>query len=73
MYGFCSNESLHSATFFIIFIGPAAVVRWVLQNRVCPSCSLSGCFLGIGSLVFSKFWHRARNLSDLVCDRTRFF
>ena len=45
----------------------------VLQNGVCPSFPLSGCFPGIGSLVFSKFWHVARNSNEVVCDRTGFY
>ena len=44
----------------------------VLWIRVCPSFHpsfhLSGCFLGIVSLVFSKFWHDARNPYEVVCD-----
>ena len=37
------------------------------------SLSLSRCFLAIGSLAFSKFWHGARNPNEVVHDRTRFF
>ena len=60
MYGFCSNKALYSASLsFTMFSGPAAVAQRVLQKRVCPSFLLSGYFLGIGSLVFSKFWHGA--------------
>ena len=33
----------------------------VLLNRVRPSFRLSGRFLGVVSLVFSNFWHVARN------------
>ena len=33
---------------------------------------LSGRFLGIVSLVFSKFWHDARNPYQVVCDIARF-
>ena len=36
------------------------------------SLSLSGSFLGIVSLVFSKFWHGARNLHEVVHNRARF-
>ena len=40
---------------------------------VCPyvllSFCLSGSFLGIVSLVFSKFWDGARNLYEVVHDR----
>ena len=28
-------------------------------------CRLSGCFLGIGSLGLSEFWHGARNLFEV--------
>ena len=49
------------------------VARWLQWNRVCPSLSpsfflsfyLSGDFLGIVSLVFSKFWDSARNYMQL--------
>ena len=34
---------------------------------------LSGCFLGIGSLDFSEFWHGARNPYEVVHDRARVF
>ena len=33
---------------------------------------LSGCFLGIISSAFSKFWHNARNPYEVVCNRARF-
>ena len=56
MHGFCSNKVLYSANLSsTMFIGPVAVVQWVLHKRVCPSFPLSGCFLGIGSLVFLNF------------------
>ena len=42
-------------------------------KRVCLSFLLSGYFLGVGSLIFSKFWHGARNPNEVVHDRTRFF
>ena len=32
------------------------------------SCNLSGCFLGIGLLDFSEFWHGARNSYEVVHD-----
>ena len=42
------------------------------HNRVCwPSVLLFGCFLGIISF-FSKFWHVARNLHEVVHDRAEF-
>ena len=74
MHGFCSNKTLFSASFsFTMFIGLAAVARRVLQNRVCPSFPLPGCFLGIGLLVFSEFWRGARKINDVVLDRIKFF
>ena len=46
-------------------------------NRVCPSFRpsfhLSGCFLGIVLLIFSKFWHGARIPCEVVRDRVGFF
>ena len=43
---------------------------------VCPSFRqsfrLSGHFLGIVSLVFSKFWRNARNPYEVVRDRAEF-
>ena len=69
---------------FCFFFGPPALAGRVLWNRVCPSfCPsilpffrlsfhLSGHFLGIVSLVFSKFWHNARNPYEVVCVRAGF-
>ena len=34
---------------------------------------LSGCFLGIVSSIFSKFWHSTKNPYEVVGDRARFF
>ena len=71
MYRFCSDMAPHLASFsFTMFIGPAAVARQVLQKG---SVCFSRYFLGIGSLIFSKFWHSARNPNEVVHDRTRFF
>ena len=46
-------------------------------NRVCPSFRpsfhLSGRFLGIVLLIFSKFWHGARIPCEVVRDRVGFF
>ena len=39
---------------------------------VYPSFRLSGCFCGIVSLVFSKFWHGARSPYEVVHDRAGF-
>ena len=64
--------------------GPLLVARSVIWNRVClsvcpfvlpsfrPSFRLSGRFLRIASLVFSKFWHGARNPYEVVRNRARF-
>ena len=54
-----------------------AVAGRVLWNRVCPSSRPpsvlpSRHFLGIVSLVFSKFWHGARNPYEVVRDRAGF-
>ena len=38
----------------------------------CLQFRLSGCFLGIVSLIFSKFWHSARVPCEVVCDRVGF-
>ena len=58
------------------FLGPLAVAGRVLWNKVCPSfCPfvlLSGHFLGLVSLVLSKFWHGARNPYEVLRDRARF-
>ena len=68
IYGFCINKVLYSTSHSLtMFIGQRA--WWVLQNKVSLSFSLSEYFLGIGSLVYSKFWHAARNPND----RIRFF
>ena len=67
----------------VFLFGPPAIVKRVLWNRICPSFStflpsfcpsfhLFGCFLGIVSLVFSKFWHGSRNLNEVMRDRARF-
>ena len=65
-------------------IGPPALAGRVLWNWVCqsfspsvrpsilPSFCLSGRFLGIVSLVFSKFWCDARNPNEAVRDRAVF-
>ena len=44
-------------------MGPPAMVR-----RVCQSVLLSGSFLGMDLLGFSKFWHDVRNPCKIVCD-----
>ena len=31
------------------------------------------CFLGIGSLDFSEFWHGARNPYEVLCHRATYF
>ena len=40
---------------------------------VIPSGLLSGCHLGILSLVFSEFWHNARNPYEVVRDSRIFW
>ena len=44
----------------------------VALPSILPSILLSLRFLGIVSLVFSKVWHGARSLYEVVDDRTRF-
>ena len=62
MYGFWRNKAFYSESLlFAMFIEPAVVPGWALQNAFSPSFPVSGCFLGIGSIVFSKFWDSARN------------
>ena len=69
------NNSANDSSFKVV-IWPPAVVGRVLQNRVCPSFRPSFCwsgsFLEIASLVFSKFWHGARNLYEVVPDKAGF-
>ena len=61
MYGFCSNKALCWAGLsFKMFIWQPTVVGRALQNKVCPSFCLPGCFLRIQSLAFSKYLHGAR-------------
>ena len=49
------------------------LVTWIRYYN--PQCSsvipfiCFRCFLGIGSLSFSKFWHGVRNLCEVVPDR----
>ena len=40
---------------------------------ILPSCHLSGCFLGIGSLDFSELQHGVRNRYEVVCDSRIFW
>ena len=66
MYGFCSSKALYSASLlFTMFIGPAAVARWVLQSV--------WVFAWNWIISFFLFWHGARNPNDIVSDRTDFF
>ena len=58
------------------YLRPPAVAKRVLENSICLSFPLSFClfghFLGIVSLIFSKFCHGARNLYKVVDDRAGF-
>ena len=36
---------------------------------ILPSYRLFGCFLGIGSLDFTEFWHGDRDPDEVVPDR----
>ena len=58
-------------------IGPRRQLEWSyelgsVRPPVLPFIRLSGHFLGIVSLVFSKFWHGARNPYEVVCDSLTF-
>ena len=44
-----------------------------LNLSVLPSCRLSGCFVGMGSLDFFEFRHGARASYEVVCDRAGIF
>ena len=48
---------------------PAVRVR----SFVFSSFHLPGHFHRMGSLIFPKFWHDARNSYEVVHDRARFF
>ena len=71
------NQKIHNLGFFFLnfplffTIGPPAVARRVLWNRVCPSFRpsilLSERFFW-NWLVFSKFWHVVRNPYEVMCD-----
>ena len=54
------------------FFGTLVVAGRVVWNRICLSFCWSGRFLGMVSLVFSKFWHDAGNPYEVVCGRARF-
>ena len=41
-------------------------------GSVRPSVCLSGFFLGIGSSVFSKFWHGIKNPYEVMLDKAGF-
>ena len=74
LLSFNSNKALFSASLsFTMFIGPAAVAQQVLQKKICPSFPLSGCFLGTGSLIFSKFWHGLETQMNLCMTKPDFF
>ena len=47
---------------------PLVVAGRTLWSRLCPSWHMSGCFLRIGSLYFSEFWHGAKNPYEVVHD-----
>ena len=51
--------------------GPIKKGLSVLLSKF-PSFGLTGHFLGIVSLIFSKFWHGARIPCDVVLDRVGF-
>ena len=55
------------------FIGPSTLTGRVLRIRVRPSVLLSGIFLEIGSLYFSKTQDVARDPCGVLRDRAEFF
>ena len=57
----------------VVLVRPLAVARSVPWQglSIFPPCYLLGCFLGIGSLGFSEFWHCTRKPYQVV--RARFF
>ena len=70
------GQSSYGTLYIVLYILDLAVAERILWNRRCPSflpVCLSGCFLGIGSLDFSEFWHGASNPYEVVCDRAGFF
>ena len=65
---FCLSGSMIIWKCYIILI---CRVYPPFRPSVRPSICL-GNFLGIAALVFSKFWHDARNPYEVVHNRTRF-
>ena len=60
--------------YLLIGFGPLAVLEESYKmGSVLPSVLLSRRFLGIVSLVFSEFWHGARNPYEVVCDSRIFW
>ena len=59
-----------------LIFGPPAVAWRVLWNSVCLSFCQSFCLAGTFTwncfIVFSKFWHGARNLYGILCDKAWF-
>ena len=55
----------------VVLVWPPGVAGKVLS--VLPSCCLCECFLGIGSLNFTEFWHGARYLYEVTHDCQSFW
>ena len=59
-----------------LIFGPPTVAWRVLWNSVCLSFCQSFCLAGTFTwncfIVFSKFWHGARNLYGILCDKAWF-
>ena len=59
--------------FILISIGPLVIIGSALKRgSVHPSVCLSRFFLGIGSLVFSKFWLGIKNPFEVMLDKAGF-
>lgn len=56
-----------------VFGSPAVAGRACKIESVSLSIRTSRRFPGIGSIVFSKFWHDVRNQYELRRDKARFF
>ena len=55
----------------LVVAGRVLYIKYGLS--ILPAFRLSGRFLGIVSLVFSKFWQDARNLYEVVRDTLNFW
>ena len=68
--GFFSKSASHQKFQILYWIHGGSRRGPMKQGlSVLPSFHLSGHFLGIASVVFSKFWHGGRNPYEIVRDR----